>query len=555
MARRGKASDEQDSLLADSVLPSRRDQRDKRLKIAKTIRVAVSGDVFLTGTETKIVDAASFQRLRRIRQLGTSYLVYPTAVHTRFDHSLGTLAMTSTMVHLIASNSHSDPGEREISPEQMILARLYSLLHDITHVPFGHTIEDELGILTRHDKNAERIDQFLGPTSEIGELIVNELGSEVHSRLMAIYRWDGVDRSIQDDAFVYDLVSNTVCADLLDYLARDYYFCGLGSVPEPRFLNYLYLRPEDGLRRVFVRLWKPGKPVPRRDTLSDLAGLLHARYLLAERVYFHHAKVIAGAMLGRALLEACQSKALDERQLWGHGDESLMAWMASQEGTLTGELARKVLDRRLHKLMVKFTDVDFAQTQEHNHEVSVLGAVRNRLGTADLRRALENELSEQVGGKPGDLLIYVPSRGMNLKAAEMRVLWKGDARKLHEIDDPVVSPRLKTTIDAHQSLWGVSVMCSPDWSETQRARAVEGCRIELCTSVQHTKVARLGYYEKLVEEYVGGNGRMATMSPTEFITARQRAAELLEAKAYSGSWSERIKGAVEQAFSRAESAT
>src|ERR1041385_5875806 len=65
------------------------------LKIAKTIRIAVSGDVFLTKLETEIIDTTDFQRLWVIRQLGTVNTVYPTALHTRFDHSLGTLAMAN----------------------------------------------------------------------------------------------------------------------------------------------------------------------------------------------------------------------------------------------------------------------------------------------------------------------------------------------------------------------------------------------------------------------------------------------------------------------------
>jgi HD superfamily phosphohydrolase len=199
------------------------------LKIAKTIRIAVSGDVFLTKLESEIIDTEDFQRLRGIRQLGTVNLVYPTALHTRFDHSLGTLAMADRMIRAIVSNTHSSPAEQHIEPVQEALARLYALLHDLPHVPFGHTIEDELSIFTRHDKNPARIERFFGKNSEVGKLIVTYLGESVYARFMSIYSWDE-DSSTQlanDDNFIYDIVSNTVCADLLDYLARDSYFCNL----------------------------------------------------------------------------------------------------------------------------------------------------------------------------------------------------------------------------------------------------------------------------------------------------------------------------------------
>ena len=110
-----------------------------------------------------------------MRQLGSVNLVYPTALHTRFDHSLGTLAMADRMIRAIRNNTHNEGDEKEIKPIQEALIRLYALLHDVPHVPFGHTIEDELGIFTRHDKNPERFERFFGEKSDIGKLIKKHL--------------------------------------------------------------------------------------------------------------------------------------------------------------------------------------------------------------------------------------------------------------------------------------------------------------------------------------------------------------------------------------------
>lgn len=120
------------------------------LPFKKTIRIAVTGDVLLTETEAAVIDARTFQRLRGVRQLGTVNFVYPTALHTRFDHSLGTLAKADEMVLAIAKNAKSDLNERDITMEQRRLARMYALLHDVPHIPFGHTIEDELRLFRRH---------------------------------------------------------------------------------------------------------------------------------------------------------------------------------------------------------------------------------------------------------------------------------------------------------------------------------------------------------------------------------------------------------------------
>src|SRR6266568_9653988 len=298
------------------------------LKPKKTMQIAVSGGVPITELEREIVDTPDFQRLRGIRQLGLAHLVYPTALHTRFDHSLGTLEMAIRMIRGIRENAHSSPAESTITEEQVALARLYALLHDITHIPFGHSIEDELQLLTRHDENEKRIIRFLGADSEIGKIIIRYLGGEFLEKLLKIYRWDGNPESRQfppDEVFVHDLVSNTVCADLLDYLLRDNLFCNLGVALTYHFIKFLYLRDdENGQRRVFVRLWKDdargGRP--RRDTLTDLCRLLETRYLMAERVYYHHAKIAASAMLGRAIQEAQLEGEVDEEMMWEMTDRS-----------------------------------------------------------------------------------------------------------------------------------------------------------------------------------------------------------------------------------------
>lgn len=77
------------------------------LRPYKTFRIAVSGDVLLNRLEVEIVDRPEFQRLRRIRQLGTAMYVYPSAQHTRFEHSLGTLYQVELMVGFIEINQLS----------------------------------------------------------------------------------------------------------------------------------------------------------------------------------------------------------------------------------------------------------------------------------------------------------------------------------------------------------------------------------------------------------------------------------------------------------------
>ena len=159
----------------------------RALRPTKTIRIAVSGDVLLTELEIQLIDTRDFQRLRGVRQLGTACFVYPTSLHTRFDHALGTLAMAARMVSCIRTSKHNTPDESSITPMQEILVRLYALLHDVPHVPYGHTLEDELNILERHDDNQQRLNYFFGPDSEMGKIITSKLGSTFLDRFLQIY--------------------------------------------------------------------------------------------------------------------------------------------------------------------------------------------------------------------------------------------------------------------------------------------------------------------------------------------------------------------------------
>src|SRR5947199_6361066 len=176
----------------------------------KLIRDAVHGDIEMSSLEVELMDTPEFQRLRGIKQLGTAYLVFPSAVHTRFEHSLG----TSWMAHRILESVRRN---QSVSVDDERLIRVSALLHDITHIPFGHTLEDERRVLPRHDKDEERVEYFLRQ-SAAGRILKRE-GLQ-----------DAVIATIKGaDSLASDIVGGAISADLLDYLRRDTYFCGLSQ--------------------------------------------------------------------------------------------------------------------------------------------------------------------------------------------------------------------------------------------------------------------------------------------------------------------------------------
>ncbi|MBI4289193.1 MAG: HD domain-containing protein [Chloroflexi bacterium] len=215
--------------------------REVVLGRGKTIRDSVHMDVGLSSLEVKIIDTPAFQRLRHIKQLGTANLVFPGATHTRFDHSLGTVAAAQTMIDAV--NNNPDNKTKIESPVKDLI-RLCALLHDVTHMPFGHTLEDEGFLFNRHDDAAKdrgapwrgtRWELFLGEGTEIGAI----LGDDRRMRVLQYLTTKGDEVNKLDYPFVVDMVGNTVCADLIDYLARDTYYAGLRESFDPRFMRNL----------------------------------------------------------------------------------------------------------------------------------------------------------------------------------------------------------------------------------------------------------------------------------------------------------------------------
>jgi HD superfamily phosphohydrolase len=306
----------------------------------KVITDPVHGDVFLTKLEVAVIDSRPFQRLRRVRQLGNTHLVYPGAVHTRFSHCLGALKMAQMLLdvvwdqsgelHGVKDDLFSEWREKNGGPdidrwaEASVVARLGALLHDLCHVPAGHTVEDDLLILEPHDENESR---FLGMWAQLrGEVPsrLRQLDEDIEDRDCetmdaALFESSGalykelvpliiskgkhvVPLKDRTYPFCADLVGNTICADLLDYLDRDHLFAGLPESLGRRFISAFFVTPEDRGpfgKRLTLNIFRGGHE--RTDIVSELLKALRYRYELSERALVHPAKLSADAMLGESI--------------------------------------------------------------------------------------------------------------------------------------------------------------------------------------------------------------------------------------------------------------
>ena len=388
----------------------------------KLIRDAVHGDIRVTPLEVELMDTPEFQRLRGIKQLGTAYLVFPSATHTRFEHSLGTSWMAHRIVEALRRST-------AISNDEENLIRVAALLHDITHIPFGHTLEDERRVLPRHDKDESRLSFFLRQSS-VGQILERE---GIQDDVVATLQGKGGLRS--------DIAVGTVNADLLDYLKRDTYFCGLSQYYDARVFESFVV--EQG--RLTVNLEKNG--MLRRDALSELVNLLRIRYTLSERVYYHHTKIASGAMISKAV-ELALKEGLNAELLRTLKDETLFFTLREKFATqpAIAHLTSRLESRQLYKpCYVLTTSISENRRQDIVH--------RFHYGVAE-REEAEKTIAASAGIEAHQVIIYCPSMGMALPEAEVTVRWEGGRLAPLSGDND----EIRILKDKHRGLWKLFVL-------------------------------------------------------------------------------------------------
>lgn len=528
---------------------------ERLLGPGKTVTDPVHGDIHLTRFEAAVVDSPPFQRLRRVKQLGNTHLVYPGATHSRFSHALGALRVAQDLLDA-ALDHRQIPGacpdlfgqwERELGlgedrsrqrdfdqkvGEAVVLARLGALTHDLCHVPFGHSVEDELRLLAAHDEDVERFERLWGEmsktvTSLVGERFLGNLRPLILSKLKYS---NGIQPKL-DYPFVEDIVGNTICADLLDYLRRDHLFTGLPLALGRRFEAGFYVRPNAGpiySERLVLRVVRDGRE--RTDMITEILKHLRYRYELSERVLTHHAKVAADAMVGKALvmwhdaltvefgtarltkgeaeatewpagrepqsvLDAVETASPDARdevrqavrdemdtQLLMRGDDGLLEYLrdlpnlpgssgGSWDGSrrrAVGILAHDLLNRRLFKRIARQRHI--SQSRE---------AFCRDFSTPAARRRLEERAARFAGLDPAwHVAVWVPPADMRLKVADVLVDDGRETRKF--VDRESESHNRGAEIpELHEQLWAVSVYAHQSVTDDQRLRLLVSLSADL----------------------------------------------------------------------------
>jgi HD superfamily phosphohydrolase len=375
------------------------------------IKDSVHDHIEVGGVAEALLDTPAVQRLRRVTQLGTVKFVYPSANHTRFEHSLG--------VYHLATRALDQLGIEGVTAERI---RAAALLHDVGHGPFSHNVES---VIHRHTgKYHDDVDDLL-TTGEVGRVLADH---DIDP--------DTVAGLVRGDGRYGQLVSGELDVDRMDYLVRDAHHTGVpyGTIDHERLVREL----------AFV----DDELVLREGNVQTAESLLVARALMNPTVYSHPVARISKAMLRRAaetLLETPDISATDLRRMDDHDFVSALRTTAATEA-----YAERLDARRLFKraLWAEYDDVPAALLDASHAEL----------------RAAERDIAERAGVATDAVIVDVPSRP-SMTESSSRVVVNGDIRELEK-----ASPLVSALRTAQTQQWRLGVYC-PSAARDQVGRA------------------------------------------------------------------------------------
>jgi uncharacterized protein len=263
------------------------------MKFTGEITDPVHQYIRFSDVERELVDTPIFQRLRRIRQLAGAHLVYPSAQHSRFEHSLGTMHVAGYAGETLLTKGYLD--NEDLVQE----LRLAALLHDIGHGPFSHLFEEvlEARCKTSHEDMGRKIISY----SEVSD-IVRKYGYNSSDICKLSFGESNVK-------FFNEIIAGGLSADSMDYLSRDGFFTGVeyGKIDYHRLISSF-------------EIVSNGHLAINRSALYSFESMLISRYEMFKAVYFHKTVRSAEVMLLHSMTLADEEMGLTDTSLKNYLD-------------------------------------------------------------------------------------------------------------------------------------------------------------------------------------------------------------------------------------------
>jgi HD superfamily phosphohydrolase len=385
-----------------------------------TIKDSVHDHIEVEGVAEALLDTPPVQRLRRITQLGTVGLVYPSANHTRFEHSLGVYHLADRAL-----------GHLDVEGPQAERVRAAALLHDIGHAPYSHNVEE---VLYRH-------------TGKYHDEVSNLVGEGAVARVLETYDIDPdrIAALVAGEGELGQLVSGELDVDRMDYLVRDAHHTGVpyGTIDHGRLVREL----------CFV----DGKLVLDEGNVQSAESLLLARALMNPTVYQHHVARISKTMLRRGAERVIETGKADPETVRRMDDYAF--YQTLRNCALTAGIARRLDERDLLKRAV-WAELDAVPD-------AVLGADHED------RHEMEHSVATAAGVDPDTVLLDVPPEP-EMTESTSRVLVNGEVRALGEQSTLVSALRR-----AQRDQWRLGIYAPDDVAERVGNAAIRTLGLEV----------------------------------------------------------------------------
>jgi len=391
----------------------------------KYIRDPLYGNIKVDGILLDLIETPEMQRLLRIKQLGYTYLVYPGANHTRFEHSLGTFFVAKKMCDAL-----------NIDDEVVGIA---ALLHDVGHGPFSHTLEYLLHMGWGKDHVAITREMILG------ERVLQdcEHGTPVRE---VLDRYGVAAEEVTDvldgkRGHISEMVHGHLDADQIDYLVRDAYYTGVayGVIDVDRIIQTMKVHE--------------GMVVFEKKGVSSLESMLVARALMYSAVYLHKTVRIAELMLSRAVERA---PSFDFSQMT---DCELIETLKDM-GSYQKDMVLRLKYRNLFKRA-------FSKAREELLREKLELSVKR-----ETAKEAEDEIAKRAGVPEGYVIVDIPGKDILLSEPRIKRMDVGVESNGEIIPLSRFTPLAHALQQREITEWAVMVCC-PEKYRTEVARQAE----------------------------------------------------------------------------------